>query len=116
MSGPTFELAREMSVEVVKEKLADRVRYERQRLGLSQAEFALRCGVPLRSYKRFELKDSDSLLIFLQIVAGFDRIVGLEMLFPAEPLKTDVRTATGILDRLMQKRDADKKTIDSSRG
>ncbi|WP_233860212.1 hypothetical protein [Paraburkholderia sp. HD33-4] len=101
-----------MSIEVVKEKLADRVRFERQRLGFSQAAFALHCGVPLRSYKRFELKDSDSLTTFLRIVAGFDRIMGLETLFPAQPLKSEVRTATGILDRLMQKRDADKKSTE----
>ena len=109
MAGPTFESAREMSTEAVKSRLADRVRFERQRLGLSQTEFALRCGIPLRTYKRFELKDCDSLSTFLRIVVGFDRIVGLEMLFPAEPLESDVRTATGILGRLMQKRDADKK-------
>lgn len=105
MPSPTFAHSRGLPADEIKNKLADRVRFERQRLGLSQADFAERCGVALRTYKRFELKGCDSLTIFLRIVAGFDRTAGLETLFPAEPLRNDARTATAILNRLVQRLD-----------
>lgn len=112
MPGPTFAETRDMDADEIRSRLADRVRFERQRLGLSQADFAERCGIALRTYKRFELKDCDSLTTFLRIVAGFDRSAGLEMLFPAEALKNEPRTATAILDRLVQRLDREGKITD----
>lgn len=83
MSLPNFESGNHERPAKLLGRIGDRVRAERKRLGLTQVEFAHLCGVPLRSFKRFEAGASDSLTILLRIVQYFNRAPGLEMLFPA---------------------------------
>lgn len=87
MPVPSFEHVKSDSADQICAKIADRVRAERKRLGLSQAEFSERCGVALRTYKRFELNECDSLIAFIRIVAVFERVIALELLFPPKPLE-----------------------------
>jgi transcriptional regulator with XRE-family HTH domain len=86
MPLPNFENGNRESPAQLLARIGDRIRGERKRLGLTQVEFARLCGVPLRSFKRFEAGDSDSLTILLKIARYFNRVPGLEMLFPAELL------------------------------
>lgn len=82
-------------------RIADRVRVERRRLELSQKEFAERCGIPLRTFKRFEQGQCDSLEVFLSIVVRFERVVALELLFPPKPLTVmEPRSAPALLEKL----------------
>ena len=83
MAIPNFENANEEALGRLIGRIGDRVRAERNQLGFTQVEFAEVCGVPLRSFKRFEAGASDSLKILLQIAQYFERTSGLEMLFPA---------------------------------
>ncbi|WP_146013334.1 helix-turn-helix transcriptional regulator [Trinickia symbiotica] len=104
-SMPSFENARNSSAEEICRRIADRVRAERRKLQLSQQEFAGRCQIPLRTYKRFELGECDSLATFIKIVAAFDRVVALELLFPPKQVDTVPRTAVALLNRLVQRLD-----------
>jgi transcriptional regulator with XRE-family HTH domain len=70
-------------------------------MGFSQKAFAEKCGIPLRTFKRFEQGECDSLEIFLRIVIIFERVVGLELLFPPkQAVVTEVRSPTIALERL----------------
>jgi len=63
-------------------RIADRVRIERRRLKLSQANFARECQIPLRTYKRFGRGQCDSLEAFLRVVKTFELTAAIELLFP----------------------------------
>jgi transcriptional regulator with XRE-family HTH domain len=63
--------------------LAARIRKARQELGETQAEFAERAGVSLRTYKRFELTGKATLLNFIQVLRTLGRTQHLLMLFPS---------------------------------
>ena len=80
--------------------MVDRVRAERRKLGLSQLAFAAKCGVPLRTYKRFELDKCDSLDVLIKIIAASGRTKGLELLFFPIDQVVELRTPTAALDRL----------------
>ena len=81
--------------------IADRVRVERRKMGLTQQEFAVRCDIPLRTFKRFEQGECDSLEVFLRIALIFERISALELLFPAKPAAViEARSAPAVLERL----------------
>lgn len=86
MSLPNFENGNYETPARLLGRIGDRVRAERGRHGLTQVEFAQRCGIPLRSFKRFESGACDSLIILLKIAQYFSRAPGLEMLFPVTPL------------------------------
>lgn len=117
MSLPSFENGNQETPARLLGRIGDRVRGERNRLQLTQVEFAQRCGIPLRSFKRFEAGACDSLTILLKVAQYFNRAPGLEMLFPAALLpkrgmqaalqsirqKLDDRVVTGeaILDELV---------------
>ena len=109
MAIPSFEHAGGFSAAELCVRLADRVRVERRKLSLSQREFAERCDIPLRTYKRFELGQCDSLNVFVKIIGTFDRLVALELLFPPKPIEHEPRTATALLDRLVRRIDADER-------
>ena len=83
MSLRNFENANDETPAKLLGRIGDRVRGERSRLQLTQVEFAQRCGVPLRSFKRFEAGACDSLTILLKVAQYFNRAQGLEVLFPA---------------------------------
>jgi transcriptional regulator with XRE-family HTH domain len=53
---------------------------------MSQQVFAMKCGIPLRTYKRLEQGQCDSLQVFLQVVIAFDRTIALELLFPPQQM------------------------------
>lgn len=86
MPVPSFENGNSDSPNRLLSRIADRVRAERKLRKLTQIEFANLCGIPLRTFKRFESGTSDSLTTLLRIVKYFERVQGLEMLFPAELL------------------------------
>ncbi|MHA6891407.1 helix-turn-helix transcriptional regulator [Ralstonia pseudosolanacearum] len=112
MSIPGFETAKVSSPPAICSRISDRVRHERKRLKLTQQEFAARCGIPLRTYKRFELGQRDSLITFIKIVVAFDRAIAIELLFPPKPTSLEVRTPTAVLDRLVQRVDGLKRDED----
>jgi transcriptional regulator with XRE-family HTH domain len=62
--------------------IASKVRHERTRRRLSQTEFARAAGVPLRTYKRFEIDGLASLPTFLRVLRSIGRIRYLMTLFP----------------------------------
>lgn len=86
MSLPNFENVNHETPAKLLGRIGDRVRGERNLLGLTQVEFAQRCGIPLRSFKRFEAGSCDSLTVLLKVAQYFNRASGLEMLFPAAAL------------------------------
>ena len=62
--------------------LATKVRRIRREAKESQAAFAERVGVPLRTYKRFETHGKASLETFVRILRAIERTQYLFMLFP----------------------------------
>jgi transcriptional regulator with XRE-family HTH domain len=86
MPIPSFESANAMESRDVLALLKDRVRLERKRLGYTQAEFALLCGVPLRTFKRFELVGTGSIDVLIRVAQAFGRGAGFDMLFPPQAI------------------------------
>ncbi len=104
MSLPDFSNANGLSALELRFRIADRVRLERRKLRLSQHKFADQCHIPLRTYKRFEQGQCDSLEVFLRIVRAFERIAAVELLFPPKPISiSDVRSPTAALERLLSR-------------
>lgn len=81
--------------------LAMRVRRARTETGETQAAFAARALVPLRTYKRFEKDGSATLQTFVQILRTLGRTQYLMHLFP-QPLPAP--SAHAISDRLRRLR------------
>jgi transcriptional regulator with XRE-family HTH domain len=107
MPMPNFEQANGLAYEDVLRLLRDRVRFERGRLGFSQADFAVWCGVPLRTYKRFELGECDSLGVLIRIAQGFGRAPGFDMLFPPQPVVMAPRRLDAALLSIRKKLDGE---------
>jgi transcriptional regulator with XRE-family HTH domain len=84
MPIPTFEHANAMASDEVLDLLRDPVRLERKKLGYTQAEFAQRCGIALRTFKRFELGGAGSIDLLIRVVQVFGRGPGFDLLFPAQ--------------------------------
>lgn len=63
--------------------LAAKVRKARLAIGETQAEFAERAGVSLRTYKRFELTGKATLLNFTQVLRALGLTRHLVLLFPS---------------------------------
>lgn len=103
MGIPTFEKT-ESDLDVLRSLLSDRLRHERGQLGLTQDQFAVRCGIAIRTYKRFELGECDSLDVFLKIVIAFERTRALDLLFPPKPTQARSRSPLGALAKLEQRR------------
>ncbi|MYN26980.1 helix-turn-helix transcriptional regulator [Duganella levis] len=82
-------------------RIAVRVRAERKLYRLSQEELALKSGVSIRTYKRFESGECDSLAVMLQIARAFEEFTGhgrlqaLERMFPGGVKETATGTALG---------------------
>lgn len=109
MSIPDFSSVKVASALELRLLIADRVRLERRRLKLSQLKFAQQCQIPLRTYKRFEQGQCDSLEAFLRIVTVFERTVAIELLFPPKPvIFSDTRSPAAALERLMTRAQPDK--------
>lgn len=109
MSLPKFDRAQNYSANELTLLFIDRVRSERRRLDMSQKEFAERCGIALRTYKRFELGQSNSLESFMRIIIVFKRVVALDLLFPREPVPIKIRTPVAALERIKKKRNGGEK-------
>jgi transcriptional regulator with XRE-family HTH domain len=103
---PSFEKANTLASADVLRLLRDRVRIERRKLGYSQTQFAALCGVPLRTFKRFELGGCDSVEVLIQITQGFGRGPGFDMLFPPQPLALQPRGMEAALQSIRAKLDA----------
>lgn len=102
MPIPDFGRANTLSSSEVSDLLCTRLRAERKKLHLSQQEFAEKAGVPLRTYKRFELGECDSLDVFIRISQAFGRAPGFETLFPAPQLEVKPRGLEAALENLMR--------------
>lgn len=104
MSLPNFFESNGLSTAELHSRISDRVRLERRRLKLSQRKFAEQCGIPLRTYKRFEQGQCDSLEAFLRIVSAFERTVAIELLFPpAQVPAIETRSTAAALRRLLSR-------------
>ena len=102
MSLPDFSSGSALSAPELRSRIADRVRLERRRLKLSQLQFAEQCQIPLRTYKRFEQGQCDSLEAFLRIILAFERTVAIELLFPPKSVVVmDARSPAAALERLI---------------
>ncbi len=66
--------------------VGSRIRAERLRLRLSQAEFAKKSGVALRTYVRFETSGKGTILTLVAILRALNRLRGLELLVPVEAI------------------------------
>jgi len=62
--------------------LATRARAERVKNGYSQAAFAEKAGIALRTYKRFELSGVGSIETLIRIVIAMEHARGFLTLFP----------------------------------
>lgn len=106
MPIPSFEHANVLSVPDVQRLISDRIRHERRRLGLTQVVFAARCGIALRTYKRLELGESDSMGALIRVAQYLGRAVGFDMLFPPQPLVHPLRGTEAALLSIRAKLDA----------
>lgn len=106
MPIPSFEQANALSVQDVQRLISDRIRHERRRLGLTQVVFAAHCGIALRTYKRLELGESDSIGALIRVAQYLGRAVGFDMLFPPQPLVRPLRGTEAALHSLRTKLDA----------
>ena len=78
--------------------LASRVRRARVAGDESQADFAARACIPLRTYKRFELDGKATLLTFIQILRALGRTQYLTLIFPS-PLPPQRPTVEARINR-----------------
>lgn len=106
MPLPSFAHANLLSVQDVQRLISDRIRHERRRLGLTQVEFAAGCGIALRTYKRLELGESDSIGALIRVAQYLERATGFEMLFPPQQLVRPAYGLDGALHRIRTKLDA----------
>ena len=106
MRPDRFQETDELSVGELRARVADSIRAERTRLSLSQREFALRCGIALRTYKRFELGHCDSLDVLLLIVQKFGRMQTFRLLFEGDAPAVKLRTPLAALARAKEKAEA----------
>jgi transcriptional regulator with XRE-family HTH domain len=104
MSIPKFVDVRSGTPDQLRRLLADRTRYERKRLKLTQQEFAEKCGVGFSTFRRFEAGTCDSLEVLLLIVSAFQRIAALDLLFPGEAPPARPRTLIDYAVRFEAKR------------
>lgn len=93
--------------------LAAKVRRARQAGDESQAEFAARAGIALRTYKRFELTGKATLENFIQILRALGRTRHLALLFPSalpppSPTLSDKVSALRVRANLLQMRNQEK--------
>ena len=94
------------------EKLADRIRAERKMLHLSQDQMAAAAGVPIRTYKRFEAAECDSLAVLIKIASAMEVLTGpgrltvFEKMFPGGVREASAATPLGALWKLEQTRAA----------
>lgn len=72
----------QVPAEEVCHHLAMRVRQARRANGVSQARLALKAGIPLRTYKRFEVHGKGTLETFVKVLRALDRTHYLILLFP----------------------------------
>lgn len=98
-----FKVSKDLPISTVFIRITGRVRAERQKLGLSQKEFSSRCGIPLRTYKRFELGQCDSLEVFLRIIKEFDRLTAVELLFPPQMTLKQFNDPSSLLARAIDR-------------
>jgi len=106
MPIPSFHLANKLSVQDVQRLISDRIRHERRRLGLTQVVFAARCGIALRTYKRLELGESDSIGALIRVAQYLERAMGFEMLFPPQQLDRSSHGIDAALRSIRKKLDA----------
>lgn len=100
MPIPDFLGTTSVSVSVLRLLLVDRIRMERRRRKDSQRSFAELCGIPLRTYKRFEQGQCDSLDAFIRIVVAFERVKGFELMFPPKAVTVESRNPVDVLERV----------------
>ncbi|MFA8361773.1 hypothetical protein ACEPT7_28275 [Burkholderia ubonensis] len=80
-------LARATEAEIAK-YLGTQTRRERVRNRLSQAAFAEKAGIPLRTYKRFELTGAGTIETLVRVMRAMEHARGFFTLFPAPPAPT----------------------------
>jgi len=103
MAMPDFGSAGALGVDDLLVLLRDRVRFERRRQNLSQEEFAQICGIPLRTFKRYESTGTGSIELIVRIARGFGRAPGFDSIFPPQALAPQPRGIDAALARLEKK-------------
>ncbi len=108
MAVHRFRDAKELPPRTVRGRLADDVRKRRHAVGLSQAAFATACNVPLRTFKRFEAGNCDSMLVLIKILQVFGRFDGFDLLFEEVTPPMEARTLLAVEAKLQAKVRASK--------
>ena len=102
MSIPTFREMSDSSSPEYRKLISVLVRLERKHRSMTQSQFADLLGVPVRTYKRFELGTSDSLDIFLRIIILVGRGTALDLVFPKPTPALKPRSPVAMMERLQQ--------------
>jgi transcriptional regulator with XRE-family HTH domain len=104
MSIPTFRELSDSSSTDYRKLVSVLVRLERKHRAMTQSQFADLLGVPVRTYKRFELGTSDSLDIFLRIIIVVGRGTALDLVFPKPAPALQPRSPVAMMERLQQRK------------
>lgn len=77
------------------EYLSVKIRAERNKLKLSQKDFAELAGIPLRTYKRFEQSCDGSIENLINVLRVFDKVGFFQSIFPT----TNLQKRPTVIDR-----------------
>lgn len=114
MTAPSFRALVGGSASEYRKLLSDLVRLERKQRSLTQHQFAQLLGVPVRTYKRFELGTCDSLDIFLRIVILIERSTALDLVFPKPAAVLKPRTPSAVMAQLEQRKAEKEQSADKA--
>lgn len=95
-------------------EIGKRLRAERLRRKLSQAEMSQLSGIPLRTYKRLEANGSGSIATLVAAFRACGRLVGLQLLLPQPELPERKNTLIEIEKRRVSRKNLKKNTTTAS--
>jgi len=93
---------KDRSIEDICGFLAGRIRSERLRTGHTQEQMALKAGISLRTYKRFEQSGRGSVEQLIRMLMVFDRLKVLELFLPP-PLASSRQSIVSRFEDLAKK-------------
>ena len=93
-----------MNDEQICREIGVRLRAERIRRDLTQAEMSDLSGIPLRTYKRLEANGAGSIETFIAALRAFDRLIGLQLLLPQPTLVERRNPLTTLTAQRMQRK------------
>lgn len=104
--APEFD---KMTISQLSAEIGIRLRAERIRLGLTQADMAERAQLPTRTYRRLETAGSGSVRVLLCALKACNRLKALQISLPQRELPK-VRNALTIVEQSRVRRPRSKPT------